>query len=232
MKPNIEVLDKTKHGALKLKKSVSVKHIENQNVIPLVAREWGLAGSEFPVMFVKDAESGNFRSMGIVGFKEGENLVFQSDNVKSKYMPLEVQRAPFSVALDGNSDRYALCLDTNSDQLTDGEGDLIIEASGELSERAKMMQGLIHEYVTQEKVTQTMLQRLDELELIVPAQVAITLGEEKMVLNGLYRIDDKKLAELADDLVIELHRKNYFSAIYAHLHSLGQMQNLISLRAS
>ena len=230
MTREFQPLDKGAHSNLKINAGLSFNHLVGQNVVPLVAQEFGFAGSNFPVMFVKDPTNGEFRSVGILGIDEGENLVFTTEKANTKYIPLDIQRYPFAVARDEENERLVLCIDVKSDLLVD-DGEPVIGEEGNLGPRAARAQEIMKQYVEQEAVTRELLRLLDEYELIAPAQVKVTFDGETRVLNGLYRIDDKKLQELSDERVLELHRRNYYPAIFAHLHSLVQIQSLIDLKA-
>jgi hypothetical protein len=231
MTKEFQPLDKGVHSELKIKPGLSFAHLEGQNVVPLVAQEFGFASANFPVMFVKDPNNGEFRSVGILGVEEGENLVFTPEKVNATYIPMDIQRYPFAVARDDENQRLVLCVDVKSDLLAD-EGEAIISEDGTLGARAERSQEIMKQYVEQEAVTRELLRVLDEYELIAPAQVRVTLEGESRLLNGLYRVDDKKVQELSDDKVLELHRRNYFPAIFAHLQSLAQLQVLIDLKAA
>ncbi len=224
-------LDKSAHSHLKIKPAISHAHLLDQNIVPLVAFEFGFVGANFPVMFVKDPSNGDLRAIGICGFEDGENLIFTKDKINSRYIPMDVQRYPFAVARDEENQRMVLCVDTANELINEEEGESLIDAEGNLGKRAEASQQVLKNYVEQEMITREMIRLLDEYELIQPAQVQVTIGEDKRALNGLYRIDDQKLAELEDEKVLELHKRNYFPAIFAHLHSLSQLQHLIDLKA-
>jgi len=228
--PQMEVLSKTEHADLKLKSGLNVEALKTQNVIPLTATEFGAAGANFPVLFVQDDQSGEYRAVGVTGLKNGENLIF-NDEINSRYIPFDLRRGPFAVVRDEENDRLVLCVDLESNLLDRVEGELIIQEDGSLSQSAETIQQQLQLYIQQQQVTNGMLRYLDELNLIIPSPVTITLDGEKTGLNGLYRIDDKALEALSDEAVLELHKRNYFSAIYAHLHSLAQMQHLVNLSA-
>ena len=43
---------------------------------------------------------------------------------------------------------------------------------------------------------------------------------------GIYLVDEQKLRELADEVILELQKRGFLSAIYAHLMSQNQVRNL------
>lgn len=225
----IEPLNKEKHSGLKLKRDISIELVKDKSIVPLTAVEFGQAGAQMPVMFVKGPND-EYRAIGVTGLEDGENLLFNEEGINSSYVPFEIQRLPFSLAKNPEDERYILCIDSNSDLINENDGEAIIKDDGSLGERAEQMNKFVFDFVQHDRITQEMLKHLDELELFAPAQVAITMGENKRVLNGLFRIDDKKLRDLTDEQVLDLHKRNYFAAIYSHLHSLSQIQRLIELK--
>ena len=54
-------------------------------------------------------------------------------------------------------------------------------------------------------------------------------GEEKLALNGLYVIDEKKLENLPDAEFNELRSKGLLPIIYAHLSSMHQIARLAKM---
>jgi hypothetical protein len=108
-------VDSNVHRLLKYRKAVNFAHLEGLHMVPVFSREYMHAGNNFPIGFVKDAATGEFISVGILGLEEGENLIFTEVGAKTSYIPLDVRRNPFYVAGDQKSEgEMRLCVDINS----------------------------------------------------------------------------------------------------------------------
>ena len=59
---------------------------------------------------------------------------------------------------------------------------------------------------------------------------AVTPQGQKLVIDGFLAVDEDKLAQLPDALVVELHRNGALGLIHAHQISLRQMRKLIEWR--
>ena len=69
---------------------------------------------------------------------------------------------------------------------------------------------------------------LKKFDLIQALSVEITFNNEKSTcLNGLYTINQEKLAALSNVNIAELHQQNLLQPIYTMITSLGQLYPLI-----
>lgn len=230
MSKNIVVLNANLHGNLKCKKTSGWEGVAGQNMLPLVASEYMYAANNFPVVFVKDGQTGGVKSVGLIGLDDGENLVFTQECINSTYIPIDIQRYPFYMAGDAGVGDIKLCVDMEAPALNGVEGDALFTAEGKVSSFLEGVQVRMTDLLEKEAATRAFIEDLLSLELLQPAQLTITVAGEKQGINGIYKVDEEKLASLSDQDVIAVHRKGYLPAIYAHLNSLGQIQKLIRLK--
>lgn len=228
---NIVLLNSEEHKNLKCQEKPSFEHLYNQNLIPLVASEFMYACNNFPVIFVKDGGTGEFRSAAMVGIDEGENLIFSQDRVATTYIPIAVQRYPFYASQGSEVGQVSLCADIDSALISETVGVSLFDENGKPSEFAQSRVNILADYAVKEAVTREFIDYLADIELLVHAQVSVNVGGEKKSVSGLYKVDENKLKVLSDDQILALHKKNYFSAIYSHLNSLGQIQKLLNLKS-
>jgi len=59
--------------------------------------------------------------------------------------------------------------------------------------------------------------------------IDLSSGEKKK-LTGIFTINEDKIKALADDKVLDFHKRGLFVPIYAMLGSLGQINRLVQLR--
>ncbi|MDZ7903062.1 MAG: SapC family protein [Rheinheimera sp.] len=105
-------LHKDVHGALKLNASRNLNEFASQHMFPVSVHEFVRAGAEFPVVFVKDAASGQFRSVALAGLMPNENI-YAVANVLPTYLPLAVQNYPMVLIAEANvENQFAIGINT------------------------------------------------------------------------------------------------------------------------
>ena len=72
-----------------------------------------------------------------------------------------------------------------------------------------------------------MCDRLLELELLRGGEIKGQLANgETVKADGFFMIDEDKLRNLPDAVVLELHRNGILALLHAHLLSMGQVSQL------
>lgn len=232
MSANIAPVQYQEHKALKVNVDANYKHVSNQHMIPLVASEFIQAATSFPIVFVKQRETGKFKAIALTGFDESENVVFTGDKVNANYIPLNVRRHPFSIgAVSANSEDMLLCIDLDSATVNQEQGVALFNEDETLTKEIESVGRMLTDLLAKDEATTIMVDFLVEHDLIQPADLTLRLADETKQLNGLYKVDEEALRSLEDDVALALYKKHYFPAIYAHLSSLNQIQRLLSLKA-
>ena len=231
---NMIPLDSVKHKNLRINVDRNYAHVSDQNMTPILASEFIPASTNFPIVFVKQQETGKFKSVGLLGLDAGENLVFANNKVLSNYIPVNIRRYPFAAGGKVvDESEMILCIDENSALLNEKEGVQIFDENGKPSQATQQVTKLLTDILAKDAATDIFIAFLVENDLLQPAEVTLKLGEEgDKQLNGLYKIDEEALNELSDDLVLTLYKRKYFAAIYAHLASLGQFNRLLQLKSN
>lgn len=230
----IAPLDSVKHRNLFIQVDQNYRHVSNQNMVPLVASEFLQASTNFPIVFVKQEETGKFKSVALLGLNNDENLIFSNGKIHSNYIPANVRRYPFAAAAkNAQESEMILCIDENSALLSEKSGVKIFEDNGQPSKSTQEVSEFLTDLLAKDAATDTFIDFLVEHDLLQAAEVKIQLGEEgDRKLNGLYKIDEEALNELSDEMVLTLYQRRYFAAIYAHLASLNQFNRLLQLKAN
>ena len=231
---NMVPLDSTSHKNLRIKVDRNYGHVSNQNMSPLLASEFLAASTNFPIVFVKQQETGKFKSVGLLGLNEGENLVFTNNEIRTNYIPVNIRRYPFAAgAKSADESEMVLCIDENSSLLNDKEGVEIFDEEGKPSEATQQVTNLLIDILAKDAATDIFIDFLVDNNLLQAAEVKLSLGKEgERQLKGLYKIDEEALNELSDNEVLTLYKRKYFAAIYAHLASLSQFDRLLQLKSN
>lgn len=226
---NIQILDKTQHSELCVENRLSFEHVQHVNLVPLVVDEFIYAAVNFPIVFVKDPVTGDFRPAGLVGLEQRENLIFSGKGALSTYIPASVYRYPFSAVINEAKGNLSLCIDMDS-KLVGDQGERLFHSTGEPTELTIRKINDLSKLMGQEVNTYKFIDFLFKKGLIEPVELKINLAEEVKKLGGLYRVNQKALNELDDETIIFIQRNNYFGFIHAHLLSFGHIQRLIDIK--
>lgn len=221
------------HGNVYIAPKNSFKHVETHHVIPAFLNEFVAMSGNYPVVFVKDAHTGQFKAAAVMGLEEEKNLIFSEQYANANYIPLSIRCYPFQLLTGENEESFSIGLDAESDWINQKrEGYPLFTEAGQPSEELQQIAEFIKTTSQQEALTEQFVSFLAENELLRQTELTVSLGATtKTQLNGIYQIDMDKLRDLNDDKIIDLHKRNYNPAIYAHLASMHQFQKLVNLSA-
>src|SRR5579863_2744751 len=67
------------------------------NAVSVIPREFPRLLAHYPIFFTKNTDSGRFEPSALLGFQPRENLFFVDGRWDAAYVPLQIQRLPFSL---------------------------------------------------------------------------------------------------------------------------------------
>jgi hypothetical protein len=217
------------HQALKVNKQKAEEAIADQHMLPVVISEFLKLVVEFPILFSKNADTGHFLCIALLGFKEGENLFWHAAKLNSLYSPLNASRHPFFVGENTEvNGEPILCIDQQSPAISSIEGESLFTDLGQPSHYLNEIQQILAELVAGEAQTKAYIDCLLGHELLVPLKLDITFGDKSQLhIKGLYSIDEDKLNRLSLTVLGELKQQGYLQTVYTQIASLGQIYALI-----
>ena len=218
---NIVVLNSEAHRKLRIHAQPSLDLGDNQRFVSAVISEFPSLALHYPILFSKDADTGQFYCGVMLGFDVGENLFIDGHSDENLYRPLNLRRGPFYTA----GDDLAIDLD-NPRVAAAGEQALFGEA-GEPSPYLQTVMGLMRELKPGLERTKIFINTLMELKLIEPLTIksAFDDGSHREVI-GLYTVSREALAGLQDAAVLDLFRRGYLQLIYLQRASLNHVSAL------
>ena len=227
MAMNFVPLDKNKHKDIKVAVDPAFPFAKNTHLAAASIREFAQLASAMPLVFIQDPKTENHHVVAMLGMEPGQNLFLVEDKWNAPHIPMNIVRYPFDVRPDG--EKLGVYIDENSDQIKD-EGQPLFKEDGEPSDFLNNRQQLLVDLANSEMLTQQFVSKVVELDLLNPMQLRVQYsnGQGRNV-GGILTIDEKKLVELADEQVVELHRAGFMGALYAMMLSLGQLNRLIEL---
>ena len=222
-------LNKDKHSAYKVVESSDYSRYKNQHLIPIVAQDFYTLPSEFPLVFVKNSESGEFVAVAMMGFNNGHNIYCQTEEWATPVRPIGFTNPPFSVARvskDGN--QIAILIDESSPLISDSEGEPLFNADGEFTDYLNRRFDSVAKIAEQTVQTQAFCKHLASKKLFVTKQLTIQHHQNspKYVIDGIYTIDEYLLKQMPLEEFDEMRQNGLLGLVYAHLTSLSQLNRL------
>jgi hypothetical protein len=224
---DIKAIDNKHHSKLKIKSNPSLIQSKGRHFAPLVVHEFVNACQEFPIVFIKDSSTGQFKSIALLGLVPDENLFFNDGGWLGSYVPQALSLYPFLIHQEKDSDKAVLCFDESSSLINKKVGDELFNKKGEHNEWLINKGQAVVEYVEKSYATTNFIKLLLEHELLSSQTLSIKLdGQEEYSLNGLYAIDEKRLNTLPDENFLAIKKAGALPAIYAALISMQSINNL------
>jgi len=231
---NVTVLDRTQHRALKMRHPFTdLSPTAKMNAMFVAAVEFPDVCREYPIVFVRagkeqDTGKDNFAPMAVLGIGKEENLFLKPDGGwRGLYMPAFLRRYPFGMTAIA-ADRAAICIDRSWDGFSETEGDALFQPSGEPTELLKNAQTFVENFETEVQRTRVLCALLRDDGLLQDMRFDATLPDgEKVGVDGFLAIDEKKLAELPAEKVMQYHRDGILGLIHAQQISMGLMRRLV-----
>ena len=230
----VQTLDYTRHGKLRVKQDPGFAHARQSNLVAIVMSELGDCASNFPLAFLRNPDDQRYSQVTLLGLAKGDNVYYGEQFWSSTHVPLSIQRYPFLIGFDDKAEDgapLAPCLSTDSTLISEKDGLALYNGEGKESEFLQSRLRLLNTLWNGEQLTRQYIQRLVELDLLVPMEIDLQQqkGEARKV-GGLFTIDESRLAALDAEQLKELQQRNFLSPCYLILTSLYQLKHMIRQR--
>jgi hypothetical protein len=227
----ITLLDPAKHNELKVTPS-DYSHLTEQHIVPVALHEMIHAATEYPIVFIKNTDTGEFQSVAMLGLKPGQNLSVKDGKWLGLYVPAVVRDYPLGLVLNPEvKDKVWIGIREQSNAVSKTEGQALFEENKETPFLEARKQALISHY-EQDQMTRGILGSLAEQGLLIGQTLTVDIAGEKRNINGLYVIDEQKLNALSDDAFLDLKKRGLLGPIFSHLGSLNQINRLARMEMS
>ena len=94
---DIRVLSSETHRDLRVVTKRGAEYGEAIHMVPVAADELRHLVLEYPVVLIKDADSGRYAMCAMLGFEEGENLFLEGNRWDAARRPLSMEVQPFLI---------------------------------------------------------------------------------------------------------------------------------------
>lgn len=225
-------LDSVTHRNLKLQVPVTDWRVADKlNAMFVAAAEFGDVCREFPIVFVKAGkeEDGTdaIAPIAVFGLVQHQNLYVTGERWRAQYMPAVLRAYPFCIARIDN-DRFAICLDMAWTGVHGTDGQPLFTETGEQAQVLKEMTPYLEQLEAEIQRTRLVGKKLLELGVLQEMRFDATLPDGRQhTVDGFLTVDDKKMTDLPDAVVGELHRSGVLGLVHLHWASMGNMRRLV-----
>ena len=230
---NLVTLDSRAHGNLRVLRHTSPQ-VAQVDAVSVVPREFQRLVAHYPIFFTKSAESGRFEPTVLLGFQKKENLFFVEGRWDVIYVPLQMQRQPFSLlprrseAPAGGQAAADIAIDMSSPQVQTGEGERLFD-DGQPSRFLQSITSILSALVNGSTEARAFTARLAELNLLEPVAINIEFVDHSEArLQGLYWIAAAALKALPAAQLAELRDREFLEWMYFQMASVAHMSSLVA----
>jgi hypothetical protein len=190
--------------------------------------------AHYPIFYTKNTEPGRFELSAQLGFQAPENLFFMDGRWDAAYVPLQIQRLPFSLTTRRTNESEAkpptleVALDL-SQTVQSPDGQRLFLEDGEPTKFLQDITSMLSALVAGAKETYAFTARLTELNLIEPVQIDIEfVNGSETKLQGLYWIAAAALKVLPAAQLAELRDREFLEWMYYQMASTSHVSALVA----
>lgn len=226
-------LDLKRHAKAALLPVQDLRFAATTNSILINAVEFFEAAKQYPIVFT---QSESPMPAVIVGLEQNNYFVNDKGAWKEgAYLPAYVRKYPFVFMDVPERNEFLLCIDEAAPQYKEnGAKDAIPlykdNAPSELTRNALEFCTAYHNH---HQLTAKFCEDIRAADLLTPTRSDAKLYTGREIhLGGFQAIDDKKVAALSDEKVVEFFKKGWMPLIYAALMSASNWKRLVDMAAA
>lgn len=224
-------INKERHAGKKVRASEDFRFASKFHLAYVTIHEFARAAASYPLVFLEDKESDQFRPVALMGLDAGENLFVDSQGQwAGSYIPAIIRRYPFALTKAAEADRFIVCVDEASDLLSDTEGAALFDEQGNATQVVENVKRYLSELQQMDTLTHEFSRLLVQNNLLTPLNMRVNAANQVRNITGCYVINEERLNNFNDVKFNEFRQKGYLPAIYAHLISLSQIERLADLK--
>lgn len=210
---------------------------DNVGMVLTFPTEFADIQREYPIFFRRDANTGEYQSVALLGFAKDENLFLEGDRWNARYIPGVIARGPFLIGVqeqtvDGQQRiEHMIHVDLDHPRISWTEGQAVFKPQGGNSEYLDHI-GVVLRGIRQGiDVNKEMFAAFNDLGLIEPCAIDARLSQELGInVAGLLTINRSKLLSLEPEPLTRLMRAGFLEAAFLVLTSLNNVARLMALK--
>lgn len=182
--------------------------------------------AHYPILFQPDGK-GSFQPVALFGLEQGRNAFLTDDGWDADYVPLSMQRLPFSIGVA--DDELRVMADMASPRVSRGaDGEAVFLPHGGTTDYLDQMNSVLRTLHEGLEATPEFVQALVAHELLESVVIDVERPDgSRGELVGFYMIHEERLAALDAATVGLLHQADYLQPIYMAVASLSHLPDVI-----
>jgi hypothetical protein len=227
---NVVALNSKRHADTCVTRTLDYTFAAKTNAVYLSLMEFTKAAREYPIVFA--GKDDQIKPVALLGLENDHNLFLNEYAAwNADYIPAYVRRYPFILAKSGKE--MTVCIDEDCSSVDrEGRGERLFDDKGEQSDYLKRMLQFLSEYDSDHKATARFMDILRHHDLLEPVSANVELNSGvKVSLGGFHAISRDRLKKLEAEKLSQLMQSGVMEAIYAHLLSLENFNQLMELFA-
>lgn len=197
--------------------------------------EFRLVLSHYPILIYRDKDNNTAFPIALFGFEEGENLFLSHQGWEARYIPIMIQRQPFSIGfqqIQGSSEKQqVITFNPAHPRVNDSRGEAVFNEHGGYTPYLEQVIKMLESIDTGHQQNQLLVEALDKHALLEDTTIAITLKDgSHYELVGFSSIADDKFEALSADALKELNEQKLLLPITMIMASMSNLGNLVDIR--
>jgi SapC len=223
---SLSLFNPQRHRDARINPGVDMMLSRQLNHAQIGLSETSVAASDYPLLLMKDGESGRFRLVALFGLKPDTNSFLVNDQWQATYLPLAIVGAPFHL---GGPEK-SLCIDEGSDLVSTDAGAALYSGDGAETAELSRVRAMF-DYLRQDlDAANDFVAALVALDLVRPLSITLEFSQgDYEAVEGLYSLSPPRLAALEDATIVNLHRRDWLNKACIMINSLNQMNRIQQL---
>ncbi|MDH3371751.1 MAG: SapC family protein [Gammaproteobacteria bacterium] len=234
-----KILNNIDHKDLKVDARPNKRYGDYVNRAAVLTTEYSDLHKQFPILIYKSDETQELASHAILGFDKDENLFIENNEWQTQWVPATLARGPFSIGYRSREERgeesteTLIMVDEENPRCGVDDGEAIFLEFGGETPYLEYVRKVLKTVETGLHVDKLFFGLLQELDLLEPVSIKITLTAEKAVdFNGYHTINRNKLANLDGDSLQKLNAAGVLGLIFFIISSLDNFEKMIALKSA
>ena len=233
---DIQILNNQAHASLKIANGYPTSCADYYGSTMVFASEIERVQAEYSIFFRKDPDTSQFYPCIFLGFAQDENLFIEDNKWLAHYIPLAISRGPFVISLQqrkqvngGSIEHPVVGINVNHPNVNSEKGEAIFDAQGNQTEFAEVMTSKLNAIQQGLQENKKMIDMFNQFDLIEPVSLDVELADKQNVkLQGIYTINDQKLAQLSADALYQLNNSGFLPLAFFIARSINNISVLIN----
>ncbi len=233
---NHDILDNKNHKDIKVIAHFNENFSEKSNSALIFPTEIKAAQRDYPILFIKNPETGQFQSVVLLGLVANENL-YINNGWQASYIPAMINKGPFIIGFEEKEEngekvkQPIVAIDMDNPRVNKESGEPLFLENGQASPYLQQVNQSLKTLHEGSQLSQQMFEAFLKNDLIEPIALNIELNNgEKLSLEGNYTINEEKLSKLKGDALNELHTSGLLRVAYFITASLDNVQRLVDFK--